>query len=365
MTFARAAGLIALALSGTHAGVPSVALRNAAQPGLTMPAIGLGTGAYSDNPLGYDVYPQCWVTSAGCGAWVERAVSEFISVGGRRIDSANSYQNQVSVGNALAAAIAAGNVTRGELFVLSKVGPSNPLGYNDSLAQFDGILRDLQTPYVDALLVHWPWESASKGNVTNNATVSTDPLCNRTSAAYSEAGCRLSTWRAVVDIWRSGRALAIGVSNYNVSHFEEIAAAGLPLPSLTQSPFHLYRSATQMDLVDYCLAHDIVFLGYSPFGVPDYKVYPTAGGVLPAANQLQDPVVLAAAAAHGATPAQVLLAWQWALGIPANPRSMNATHMADNLAAYDLVLTQEEIDALSARPQDMCAFDPGWYECSP
>lgn len=255
-------------------------------------------------------------------------------------------------------------MTRGELFVLSKVGPSNPLGYNDSLAQFDALLRDLQTPYVDALLVHWPWQSASKGNVTNNATASTDPLCNTTSAAYSEAGCRLSTWRAVVDIWRSGRALAIGVSNFNLTHFEEIAAAGLPLPSLTQSPFHLYRSATQMDVINYCLKNDIVFLGYSPFGVPDYKVYPTAGGVLPAANQLQDPVVLAAAAAHGATPAQVLLAWQWALGVPTNPRSMNSTHMVDNLAAYDLVLTQAEIHALSARAQDMCDFDADWYECA-
>ena len=48
--------------------------------------------------------------------------------------------------------------------------------------------------------------------------------------------------------------------------FEEIAAAGLPLPSLTQSPFHLYRSATQMDILNYCNRNGITFLGYSPFG---------------------------------------------------------------------------------------------------
>jgi diketogulonate reductase-like aldo/keto reductase len=150
------------------------------------------------------------------------------------------------------------------------------------------------------------------------------------------------------------------VSNYNVSHFEEIKNSGLPMPALTQNPFHLYRSSTQMDVVMYCLENDITFLGYSPFGVPDYKVYPTDGGVLPAANQLQDPLVVSIAQAHAATPAQVLLAWQWALGIPANPRSMNKQHMVDNLNAYSITLNQTEIHLLSARAQDFCSFDASW-----
>lgn len=67
------------------------------------------------------------------------------------------------------------------------------------------------------LLVHWPWDSKSAGNVTRNATESTDPLCNHTSPVYDAAGCRISTWRALVTIWQSGGARAIGVSNYNVT----------------------------------------------------------------------------------------------------------------------------------------------------
>ncbi len=149
-------------------------------------------------------------------------------------------------------------------------------------------------------------------------------------------------------------------------HFEEIRLAGLPLPAITQSPFHLYLSAAQMDIVSYTMRNGIIFLGYSPFGVPDYKVYPTGGSSpLPAANELQDPVVTAIAAAHGITPAQVILAWHWALGIPANPRSMSPQHMAENLAAYSgISLNQTEVHLLNTRPQDMCSFDPDWYECA-
>lgn len=166
-----------------------------------------------------------------------------------------------------------------------------------------------------------------------------------------------------IPLYGTLQARAVGVSNFNTTHFEEIKAAGLIMPSLTQNPFHLYRSATQMDLLTYTARHGVQFLGYSPFGVPDWKVYPTPQ--LPVSNQLNHPLVQAIAANHSATPAQVLIAWQWALGIPVNPRSMNAQHMADNLNAYSAVtLVQTEIDALSSVPQDMCSFDPSWYECA-
>ena len=111
-------------------------------------------------------------------------------------------------------------------------------------------------------VIHWPWDSASKGNVTNNATTSSVPLCNHTSPLFDERLCRLDTWQGMLDIFATGRARAVGVSNYNVSHFEEIVAAGMPLPALTQNPFHLYRSATQSDVIDYANKHGITFLGY-------------------------------------------------------------------------------------------------------
>lgn len=125
--------------------------------------------------------------------------------------------------------------------------------------------------------------------------------------------------------------------------------------------FHPYRSSSQMDTVAFNTAHNIVTLAYSPLGIPDWHVYPTPQ--LPASTTLADPVVVSVAAAHGVTPAQAIIAWEWALGLPSNPRSMNATHMRDNLAAFAIQLTAAEIEAMSSRPQDLCSFDGSFYEC--
>jgi diketogulonate reductase-like aldo/keto reductase len=207
----------ASAAAAAAAPVPNVYLgnnRGTAQPGLLMPAIGLGTGGYSDNnATGYGNYPECWSSLTGCGPWVQQAVTSWFAAGGRRLDAANSYQNDHDVG----AAMAASGLPRSEVFLLSKTGPSHPLGYNDTLAQFEAIKASMGVSYVDCLLIHWPWPSASKGNVTNNSTQSTDPACNTAAATYDEVECRLQTWRAMLHIYNSGGALSIGTSNFNVT----------------------------------------------------------------------------------------------------------------------------------------------------
>jgi diketogulonate reductase-like aldo/keto reductase len=356
--------------------VPTLLLGNTAIPGLTIPAIGLGTGAYSDVNLGNaSSYPECWTGNGGagggagsCGLYVRDAVTAWLQAGGRRIDAANSYQDQVDVGIAMNNFINSGAATREEIFLLSKVGPSHPLGGNDVKAQFQGVLSDMNVSYVDLLLVHWPWFSASKGNVTQNVTVSTTPACNNSSPEFSEKYCRLDTWKGMLDIYASGQVRAIGVSNYNVSHFEEIIEAGLPLPALTQSPFHLYRASTQADLLIFCAKHGITFLGYSPFGVPDYHTYTFPN--CPSSNQLEHPYVLSLAQKYNVTPAQVLIQWQWQIGIPVNPRSVNPQHMLDNLNTYSVFqtlggLNETEVNTLFSQPQDFCSPENTWYECAP
>ncbi len=102
--------------------MPSFPLYNSAVSGLTYPAVGLGTGGY-----GLDInrkYPECWIEEAGCGVHSENATQTWLKLGGRRIDSADSYFNQPSVGRG----IKASGVPRSEIFITSKVGPSNPLG---------------------------------------------------------------------------------------------------------------------------------------------------------------------------------------------------------------------------------------------
>lgn len=137
-----------------------------------------------------------------------------------------------------------------------------------------------------------------------------------------------------------------------------------PLPP--QVPYHLYNAASPANqaLLAFCKAHNIVLLSYSPLGIPDWHAFPTPA--LPAATTLEDPILLQVAAAHpGVSPAQIVLAWIWAQGIPSNPRTMNIAHMRENLAAPSITLTAAEMALLSSRPLDLCSIDSSFYECVP
>ena len=92
--------------------------------------------------------------------------------------------------------------------------------------------------------------------------------------------------------------------------------------------------------------------GYSPLGVPDHRSYSPPQSP----TMLVDPVVMAVAAAHGVSPAVATLAWQYQLGIPFNPRSMNAAHVLENLGLagtpwWQVQLTPTEMQQMSSRPQ--------------
>ena len=232
------------------------------------------------------------------------------------------------------------------------------MGYTDTISQFDVLLSQMGVAYTDLVLNHWP---------TSPASPTVDPLCDpKRNATYDEKGCRLSTWRALVDIWRSGKSRAIGVANYEVSHLQEIADAGMPLPAVNQVPYHLYNAAHQQPLKAFCEKNGIVLLSYSPMGIPDWHAFPTPA--LPSNSTLTDPVLLSVAAAHAPfTPGQVVLAWLFQQGMPSNPRSMSAAHMRDNLAVFGsgLVLSDAEMAALSSRPLDYCSADNDFYECVP
>jgi diketogulonate reductase-like aldo/keto reductase len=115
-----AALLLAASLVGAQAQGEYVNLHNAAAPGQTMPAIGLGTGGYGATHNKYNAYPECWMEIVGCGNYTVTAVKEWLKVGGRRLDAADSYATQLSVGVAMAEMSA--TVPRSEIFLLQKTG---------------------------------------------------------------------------------------------------------------------------------------------------------------------------------------------------------------------------------------------------
>ena len=201
--------------------------------------------------------------SNGCGMYTERTVLTWLKLGGRRLDCANSYGSQKAVGRAMKAS----GIDRKDIFITQKVGPppSVPLGYADTMIQMDQMLRDMQTDYVDLLLIHQRVQDIPQA---------ADPYCNKGSPVYSERDCRLSTWRALLDIFKQGKALSVGVSNWNIADLQEIEDAGLPMPAVNQVPFNLYHSSKQQAMREYCASKGILFHGYSALGAPDVFTFP-------------------------------------------------------------------------------------------
>lgn len=144
------------------------------------------------------------------------------------------------------------------------------------------------------------------------------------------------------DLFKDGKARAIGVSNFEQNHIEDIVAMKELLPSINQFEFSPYWH--EYDLVKYCNSLKIQVNGYSPLACPDWA---------PASHKwpktlLQDATVTSIAKSHKATPAQVILSWEWQQGVVVNPRTYNRDHMMENLQFYNVKLTDDEMKAMSS-----------------
>ena len=336
-------GLVALLHVCLAVNVPSVTLMNAASPDSKMPVTGIGTGAYVLQP---GTQPgEIWTDEVA-----ENAVSQWLALGGRRIDASYNYLNQIGVGKA----IKASRIPREELFIVSKVSGNGgalagggALGYNDTMIQMKPILDTLQVDYVDLLLFHWP---GPPGN-------SSDPACQGNPPTWR--ACRQATWKAMEDLYKMGKTRAIGVSNFEKNHLEDILAMNSLLPAINQVEFHPYWH--EGDLLAFCKSHGITFNGYSPLGCPDWA--PTQRHW----NHtiLQEPVIQQIAKQHGRTPAQVILRWEWQQGVLVQPRTFNPEHMNENLNFFDFELTVDEMSqifAIKPPPEAKVCPDPHQFK---
>ena len=138
-----------------------------------------------------------------------------------------------------------------------------------------------------------------------------------------------------------GKARAIGVSNFEINHLEDIIAMKTSLPAVNQVEFHPYWH--ESDLLAFCKAHNITFNGYAPVGAPDWA--PTQRHWNH--TLLQEPTIARIAQSHNRTPAQVTLRWQWQQGVVVNPRTMNPEHMKEDLDFFDFELSSDEMEQIS------------------
>jgi alcohol dehydrogenase (NADP+) len=215
-----------------------------------------------------------------------RATKDALAAGFRHFDCAERYRNEHEVGEALQSGMAAGQLTRKELFVTTKLWNTNhrPERVHPAFARS---LDKLGLAYLDLYLVHTPF-AFQPGDEQ-------DPRDGNGDVLYDKGVTLRETWGAMENLVDGGQCRAIGLSDITLDALLPIYESARIKPAVVQVEAHPYLPETE--LLAFCKEKDIVFLAFAPLG----------HGASP--GPLQDPVIRTIAVRVKKTPAQVLLAW--------------------------------------------------------
>jgi len=251
--------------------------------GVEMPYLGLGTFKLQEGEEAYN------------------AVKWAIEAGYRHIDTAAVYGNEVSVGRA----IKDSGLPRNEIFVTTKLW-NEDMRQGNQLKAIDESLNRLGLDFVDLYLIHWP-----------------------------VVGKYVESWKHLEGIYKSGKARAIGVSNFNIHHIEDILAVSDLVPTVNQC--ECSPELAQVELADYCKGKGIQFEPWSPMGQ---------------GNTLKSPVIVGVAAKYGKTPAQIILRWGLQRGFPNIPKSSSKARIKENAGIFDFELSDADF-------KEVCEMNTG------
>ncbi|MCF8226958.1 MAG: aldo/keto reductase [Bacteroidales bacterium] len=270
--------------SGTS--IETVTLNN----GLEMPILGFGT-LYLTEELGV------------------RCVADAISLGYRLIDTAKVYNNEESVGGG----IKQSGINREELFVTSKIWVDD-YGYESGKKAFQTSLDKLGLDYLDLYLIHRP-----RGDVKG-------------------------AWKAMEELYKEGRIKAIGVSNFEDHHLDELLSYATVKPAVNQIETHAFfvQEKARKSLEKYGIQHE----AWSPLaqGRNGHFTNKTLAEIGKKYNR---------------TNAQVSLRWHYQRGIVAIPRSSQKAHMQENLNIFDFELDENDMKTIAALDLNITQF-PEW-----
>jgi diketogulonate reductase-like aldo/keto reductase len=264
----------------------SLALNN----GVQIPAIGFGV---------FQTPPDETVT----------AVQTALEVGYRHIDTAAAYGNERQVGEALRRS----DVDRSEVFVETKIWISD-YGHDETLHAFDKSAGKLGLDRIDLLLLHQPLPG--------------------------EFDLTIGAYRALEQLLADGKVRAIGVSNFMPEHLTRMLAETSVVPAVNQIEAHPYFRQSEVLAAD--AEHGILSQAWSPIGGITFYRDGSHG------STLQDPTIGEIAAAHGKTPAQVMLRWHLQQGRQVIPKSVTPSRIRENFDVFDFDLTDDQLAAIDA-----------------
>lgn len=260
---------------------------------------------------------QTHIPVLGLGTWqlegkvAQEAVEVALETGYRHIDTADAYGNHAAV----AEGIKKSGLPRDEIFLTTKLWYTE-LTQNQIYDSAHRFLNELETDYIDLLLIHWPNKSISY---------------NETLLAMK----RLQDQKVIK---------AIGVSNFTIQHLKGALETGVPI---TNNQVELHPSFSQPELQHFCHDHNIVITAYSPIGQGD---------------DLFIPIIEELAEKYQRSPSQVILNWIISKGMVAIPKSSNSDHIRDNFQALDWNLSSEDIVKIDNAKQGNRIVHPSFSE---
>jgi len=249
--------------------------------GVKIPAVGLGVFRIEDAKAAYET------------------VKTALSVGYRHIDTAMIYGNEEAVGKA----IKDSGIAREDIFLTTKLWNDDQRSGKVQEA-IEASLKRLSLDYIDLYLVHWP-----------------------VPKTY------VSVWKKMEEVYKSGKAKAIGVSNYDPHHLDDLLKEAEIVPAVNQ--IECYPYLTQEKVIEYCKQKDIHPEAWGPLGAGKSDI-------------MSNTVITEIAEKHGKSPAQVILRWNVQRGVIVIPKSVHENRMLENISIFDFELTSEEIDKISS-----------------
>lgn len=253
--------------------------------GVKIPKLGLGTWQIPDGDEAY--HSVLWALEDGY----------------RHIDTAMAYGNEASVGRA----IKDSGIKREEIFVTTKL-PAEHKGYEITHECFEKSRISLGLDYIDLYLIHapWPWDQIGKDCTEGN----------------------IASWRAFEEIYDSGKAKAIGISNFEPKHMDPILVGCNHIPMVNQVRFHI--GDRQEEVVDYCNDKGILITAYSP---------------LATGRILEDKRIVDMATRYQVSTAQLCIRYCLQKDMVVIPKSTKRERIKSN-GQVDFVITSEDMKAL-------------------